>query len=537
MAQWSELGTGANALNANSNIRTISADRFSNLYAGGVFSNGAGNEYIAKWDGASWAELGSGAGALNANSVIWTSTTDKTGNVYAAGFFTNSANMYYVAKYSGGSWAELGGANSLHANNTIYSITSDTSGHIYASGDFTDSALSFLGHRYVAEWNGTNWIELGTGANALNPNNTVRSVLTDPAGNVYAAGDFTNSSGGTYVAKWNGSSWTELGGNNALGGNSSIYCMARDASGNIYAAGSFTNSLGETYVAKWNGVTWTELGGLSGIGTNSSIWALTTDAAGNVYAAGDFTGGAAGMHYVAKWDGSSWSELGFSNPLNANGYITSLVADASNNVYAGGAFTDSLGSQYVAKYVTPPVCNAPAGVTASAVMHASAIISWTAPIPAPANGYQYYYSTTNSAPVASTTPSGSVTATSAGLSGLTASTQYYVWVRSVCAASDTSAWSSLYTFTTTSGVGVSNATAAALFSIYPNPANDIITVNSTDNRIDEITVLNMQGQVTAHETPAATYCQLHLSGYASGIYTIRIRTNNKVVVQKIEVAK
>ena len=133
------------------------------------------------------------------------------------------------------------------------------------------------------------WIELGTGSNALNANYSIWSIIADPGGNIYAAGGFTDSptyiEGHSYVAKWDGTQWTELGGNgvNALNANNAIYAITQDAAGNIYAAGNFTDPNGRQYVAKWNGTTWGELG-FDTIGLNAiaPIYAITTDAVGNV---------------------------------------------------------------------------------------------------------------------------------------------------------------------------------------------------------------------------------------------------------------
>ena len=47
----------------------------------------------------------------------------------------------------------------------------------------------------------SNWIELGGTNNGLNANDQINSICTDAAGNVYAAGAFTNASG-CYVAKY-----------------------------------------------------------------------------------------------------------------------------------------------------------------------------------------------------------------------------------------------------------------------------------------------------------------------------------------------
>ena len=73
-------------------------------------------------------------------------------------------------------------------------------------------------------------------------------------------------------------------------------------------------------------------------------------------------------------------------------------------------------------------------IYANATTSTTATISWTAASPVPANGYQYYYSTSNVAPTVSTIPSGSIAAgiLTANLTGLSPSTTYYVWVRSNC---------------------------------------------------------------------------------------------------------
>lgn len=70
-----------------------------------------------------------------------------------------------------------------------------------------------------------------------------------------------------------------------------------------------------------------------------------------------------------------------------------------------------------------------------------ATLSWTAPASAPASGYQYYYSTSPTAPTATTVPTGSVTSgTTVTLNQLTTGQTYYFWVRSNCGGSSQSFW-------------------------------------------------------------------------------------------------
>ena len=95
-----------------------------------------------------------------------------------------------------------------------------------------------------------------------------------------------------------------------------------------------------------------------------------------------------------------------------------------------------------------PTCQVPTNVAINTITANSAVATWTAANPVPANGYQYYISTSNTAPTAATTPTGSSMTTTASLTGLLPNTTYYVWVRSNCGAGNTSLWMPGPSFTT-----------------------------------------------------------------------------------------
>lgn len=100
--------------------------------------------------------------------------------------------------------------------------------------------------------------------------------------------------------------------------------------------------------------------------------------------------------------------------------------------------------------VTPaPTCLSPTALANSAVTTSGATITWTAPSPAPDNGYQYFVSTTAGSPAVGATPTGTVAAgtTSVVVTGLNANTTYYVFVASIC-GTDVSPWSSSTSFYT-----------------------------------------------------------------------------------------
>lgn len=97
-----------------------------------------------------------------------------------------------------------------------------------------------------------------------------------------------------------------------------------------------------------------------------------------------------------------------------------------------------------------PTCPSPSGLS-SVTTATSGIITWTPPVVAPGAGYDYdyYYSTSSTAPTASSTPSGTVAAgtNSVTLNNLPTGQQQYFWVRSNCSETDKGAWVAT-TFTT-----------------------------------------------------------------------------------------
>jgi len=92
----------------------------------------------------------------------------------------------------------------------------------------------------------------------------------------------------------------------------------------------------------------------------------------------------------------------------------------------------------------PSGCMFPNQLATGTITSNSGQITWTAPTPVPANGYDVYYNTTGVAPTSSTvlnaTNSVQTTTTSATISGLAANTTYYVWARAKCSSTQQSIW-------------------------------------------------------------------------------------------------
>lgn len=114
--------------------------------------------------------------------------------------------------------------------------------------------------------------------------------------------------------------------------------------------------------------------------------------------------------------------------------LSSPVNPCGPNNYGG--FVD-----FSLKIDSEPTCLAPSALTASNITNSTAAISWDAPSTVPGSGYEYYYSSSSTPPLDSTPASGTSNQSSAPISGLASFTSYYIYARSVCDASNKSAWS------------------------------------------------------------------------------------------------
>lgn len=96
----------------------------------------------------------------------------------------------------------------------------------------------------------------------------------------------------------------------------------------------------------------------------------------------------------------------------------------------------------------PPTCLPPTGLSMSNVSDTGVDLSWTASTSSPSNNYEVYWSTINTPPIETTTPSVTNVVSTYTVSGLLSNTIYYWWVRSNCGSGDVSVWMSGGSFTT-----------------------------------------------------------------------------------------
>ena len=149
-----------------------------------------------------------------------------------------------------------------------------------------------------------------------------------------------------------------------------------------------------------------------------------------------------------------YTDAGATSLYNGESMTTVYSKPAATITYLATATAPSTGcarTKTVTVTVLPP-CEMPSAVTSSAVTSTTATISWTAPVQAPGNGYEYEVRTSGAPGSGQTglSASGATQAISATVVGLSPNTIYHVYVRSNCGDNTYSIWTSDYSFTTLS---------------------------------------------------------------------------------------
>jgi hypothetical protein len=366
-------------------------------------------------------------GVSEANGVA----VDAVGNIYVTGRLTDKTTVggtvlnasngpTFVAKFTNDGalvWVDqYGKGSSASGFAQGYNVAVDGAGNVYVSGFFGNADVDFdpgpgthpvtsgtNGETYVLKLTPTGQFgylaHMGAGPGGVTPGNG-GSLVVDPSGNVYAAGQFhgsnvnfdpsgsgpdnlTTSHGGNdfngYVVKLTTAGG--FGGVAVLGSGGSsclVQGLALDGDGNVYATGHFSganasfdpgnpgahtlsSSHGGSdvngFVAKLNPSLQFGYAALLGYGSSfSGGVAVAVDGSGNAYATGSFKGTAVNFDPSGTGPDALSSSNGGSDtnafvvkltPTGQLGYAT-LLGYGSSNSYGTSIAVDPFGSLYVA---------------------------------------------------------------------------------------------------------------------------------------------------------------------------------------------
>lgn len=220
-------------------------------------------------------------------------------------------------------------------------------------------------------------------------------------------------------------------------------------------------------------------------------------------------------------------------------YVRSTYTNGATTYYTNWYPSAAPGSSGKAKLYAPNTPTSFAGTVASS---SQVNLSWTAPSTDSthdsASGYDIYYSTNTTAPTASTSATTTSTSTSKSITGLSANTNYYFWVRATNAdntGSSASSWSSRLDKTTSaatvapsfsassispsSGYGGQQFTASATVSGTPTPT---VTYQWQYFSSSSFSYVNLSGATSSTYTPPSNFNTLYPN---YGFYCLITATN------------
>tara|TARA_A100000171_G_scaffold53133_1_gene77538 strand:- start:27212 stop:31114 length:3903 start_codon:yes stop_codon:yes gene_type:complete len=218
------------------------------------------------------------------------------------------------------------------------------------------------------------------------------------------------------------------------------------------------------------------------------------------------------------------------------------------NQFAGMRFTDKepgvrvlvrvwgfarhFGDFRISAYDDTPECNFPLDVALTDITETTALLTFDAPTPVPAGGYEYIVQEAGTGYPGDATGT-TTNSTEVLLSNLTPETNYEVYVKSICSTNG-SAWDGPYQFTTETVLGT-NDFATETFTMYPNPVQDVLNVANSE-LIEYVTVYDYTGKKVNQVLINNTEGQVDMSALSSGLYMLEVKTalSKKVVKVIVE---
>ena len=276
--QWSSLGQGLKNTDGKMPIvRSISIARNGDAYVGGTFvqAGGAPAVGLARWDGSSWTTLGGGLSnpQFLDTTPVWDTLLLDNEDLIVSGFFAYAGGVTVngMARWDGSAWSAFASPPLGSAQH----LAQLANGDVVIGGTFSAAGI-FDG---VLRWNGTDWVQLGTGlTSSVTGYPVANALLTDSDGDLIVAGNFDGAGGLAVnnVARWDGSSWQTLG----AGVPGNVASLIELPNGDLIACGREPWPVGTpTGMWRWDGTSWSQL-------AEGGIGAAAFSATGNLFASG-----------------------------------------------------------------------------------------------------------------------------------------------------------------------------------------------------------------------------------------------------------
>lgn len=252
-SDWVQLGSdieGKDTIDRFGNYG-VSINSVGNRIAGGSINHNTSTGYVGiyEYNGSDWDQLGSDIeGKAVGDQVGETLSLNYVGDRVAIGTNLNTAGFVRIYEYNGSTWVQLGsdilGAGTEQFGRKV---------RMNSDGDrVVASAFEGNGYVEVYEYNGSAWVQLGSRISGNSEFDIYQSVgINDVGDRIVIGAENSTSDGFVRIYDYNGSDWVQLGTDIInLSSDEFGFSVDMNAVGNTVVIGDTTSDLVETY-AYW----------------------------------------------------------------------------------------------------------------------------------------------------------------------------------------------------------------------------------------------------------------------------------------------
>ena len=458
-----------------------------------------------------------------------------------------------VYEWNGTSWVQMGsdidGEGTGDNSGSSVSISADGSRVAIGATD-NDGGGSNRGHVRVYEWNGTSWVQLGddiNGEDAGDESGTSVSMSAD--GTRVAIGAPNNSdagglSGHVRIYEWNGTNWLQIGsdinGQNTFDDSGTSVSMSAD--GNRVAIGSPGADgdgilRGTTRVYEWDGSEWDQLGddidGQANVDASGTAVAMSGDGSRVAIGSADSDGGDAfgfnrGQVNLYEWDGSDWVQFGTSmNGGDDLDNLGSAVALSSNGgrLAIGAPQTFDPGYAQVFEF-TPSSLPIELIYFNGEAKQEGNLLTWRTAAEIDNEGVEIQHSINGVNWEKLTFVQGQ---------GNSSQIREYTYLHYRPQAGihyyrlKQIDFDQSYTYSTV--IAVLTTQTESEINVYPNPTSGEINIQGTESISNEVQILDQQGVILKNLNLSSQ--QIDLTDLPKGVYYLRAYSNQGILIKRI----
>ncbi|HQW07143.1 MAG: hypothetical protein IPL64_00780 [Flavobacteriales bacterium] len=480
------------------------------------------------------------------STFVWSIAEQNDGRIIIGGNFANAGDLgrNRVARLHADGELDVSFNPGTGSNWYVLASAVQADGKILAGGMFT--SFNGTGRNFLARLNADGTLDptfdIGSGASWA-----VLSFALQADSKIIVGGAFSGYNGTAHsrIVRLNPDGSLDASFNPAFEASSSVKCITLQSDGKIIIGGLFTYSSGP----EWSNIARLNMDGSvdatfdPGTGANNDVEATALQADGKIIVGGDFTsinGTACG--HVARLNADGSLDASFNPGAGADGYVKAIALQADGKIIIGGDFNnyDGMGHNRIVRL------NADGSVDAS-FLSGAGVDGYVRAIALRADGKIIVGGEFTSYDGAGRN----------NLARLNADGSLDTSFDPGSGANDVVFTTALQTdggiiigggFTSYDGTGrnrMARVFGSASTSIeapneemdivlWPNPANELINIRTSDNKWRTTRIMNALGQQVFHSSRTDV---LPLHGFAAGIYSLQTLDAEGRVLEQVRLVK